>query len=71
MPRSPIFGRRIHISGSISEDTTVYPRSEVEQARDFISSLVKELIEKGATFVIPVDAEKKRPGDGLPSVSIG
>lgn len=66
MPRSPIFGRRIHISGSISEDVAVASTSEVEQTRAFISLLVKELIEKGATFVIPVDAEKKRPSDNLP-----
>jgi hypothetical protein len=28
--------------------------------------LTKELVEKGATFVIPVDAEKTRPIDNLP-----
>jgi hypothetical protein len=60
--RSPLFGRRIHISGSISPDSAV---QEVERAREFVEALVKELLHLGACFVIPVDAEPTRP-DGLP-----
>ena len=66
MFRSPLFGRRIHISGSISDDAAVASRSEVEQTREFITMLAKDLVGKGATFVIPVDAEKMRSTDGLP-----
>jgi hypothetical protein len=66
MLRSPLFGRRIHISGSISEDTSIASKGEVEQSREFVAMLAKELVGKGATFVIPVDAEKIRSIDGLP-----
>lgn len=65
MSRSSLFGRRIHISGSIIDDEGIAPRAEVERARSLVQILVKELIGRGATFVIPVDAEKNR-GDGLP-----
>jgi TIR- and PNP-associating SLOG family len=66
MARSPLFGRRIHIAGSIAEDTAVAAAGDVEQARELISALVKELIKHGANFVIPVDAEPVRKSDGLP-----
>jgi hypothetical protein len=66
MARSPLFGRRIHIAGSIVEDTAVAAASDVEQARELIAALVKELLKRGANFVIPVDAEPMRRGDGLP-----
>jgi hypothetical protein len=66
MPRSPLFGRRIHISGSISADAAIASAAEVNQAREFLAMLVKELLGKGATFVIPVDAEKTRQVDNLP-----
>ncbi len=57
-----IFGRRIHISGSIpSEGNT----AEAVKARQFIEQLVQDLLKKGATFVVPVDAEKLR-GDNMP-----
>ena len=66
MSGSPLFGRRIHISGSISGDLSVAPTAEVGQARELVEGLVGELVKRGATFVVPVDAEKLRPGDGLP-----
>lgn len=66
MSKSPLFGRRIHIAGSIIEDSTIAKSEDVIQARDFIELLVKELLSKGANFVLPVDAEKMRQVDGLP-----
>ncbi|MBU9478027.1 hypothetical protein [Burkholderia multivorans] len=65
MARSALFGRRVHITGSISGDLALASADEVRRARAIVESLVKELIRKGATFVIPVDAEKLRE-DGLP-----
>ena len=65
MPRPSLFGRRIHISGSIVDDESIAPRAEVERARSLVELLVKELLSRGATFVIPVDAEKTRE-DGMP-----
>jgi TIR- and PNP-associating SLOG family len=66
MPRSPLFGRRIHISGSVSIDSAVATESEVKRTRELLQGLVRELVAKGATFVLPVDSEKTRPGDNLP-----
>lgn len=66
MARSPLFGRRIHIAGSIVEDMAVAAAGDVEQARELIPALVKELVRRGANFVIPVDAEPVRKSDGLP-----
>lgn len=65
MSRSSLFGRRVHICGSIVEDANVATLAEVERARAFVQALVLELLSKGATFVIPTDAEKTR-GDGQP-----
>lgn len=65
MNKPPLYGRRIHIAGSIPEDLTVAKTETVEKARAFIRSLVIELLKKGATFVIPLDSEKKRE-DGFP-----
>jgi hypothetical protein len=65
MARSSLFGRRIHITGSIATDLEAASAEEVHRARELVESLVKELLRKGATFVIPVDAEKLR-SDGLP-----
>lgn len=65
MPHSALFGRRIHLTGSISDDPAIATPTEVQRARDFVRALVLELLSKGANFVIPVDAEKLRP-DGLP-----
>ena len=66
MARSPLFGRRIHISGSIAKDIAVASTAEVEAARAFMTGLVRELVRRGANFVIPVDAEPVREADGLP-----
>jgi hypothetical protein len=66
MPESPLYGRRIHISGSIHLDPAVASGKHVEAARDFVKRLIVELLRKGATFVVPVDAEKPREADGYP-----
>lgn len=66
MAKSPLFGRRIHISGSISTDTTVATIENVEATRSLIRKLVEKLVTAGATFVVPVDAEKKRDTDDCP-----
>lgn len=66
MPHSPLYGRRIHISGSVMDDGAVASTSDVQSARDFVAALVKELVRRGANFVIPVDAEPLRKADGLP-----
>ena len=63
--RSPIFGRRIHIAGSVPDNVEHATEIESLRARKFVALLVKELLKKGATFVVPVDAEKKRQ-DGTP-----
>ena len=59
-------GRRIHISGCISGDPAIASAEEVALTRDFIKHLVIDLMKRGATFVVPIDAEKYREGDGLP-----
>lgn len=64
MPRSPLFGRRIHISGSITEDPATATPESVAAARQLVSGLVRSLMKLGANFVVPVDTEPKR-GDGL------
>jgi len=66
MAKSPLFGRRIHIAGSVPDDAVVAPTSEVQQAQDLVAGLVKELVRRGVTFVVPVDAEKLRAADGQP-----
>ncbi|NMG15750.1 hypothetical protein [Aromatoleum bremense] len=66
MPKSALFGRRIHIAGSISTELSVAPAAEVAGARELVKGLVVELIKRGATFVLPVDAEKLRAADNLP-----
>lgn len=66
MARSRLFGRRIHISGSISGDLAVAPTAEVKLARSLVKELVGALVRHGATFVVPVDAEKVRSADGMP-----
>lgn len=66
MTKSPVFGRRIHIAGSIPGDLRVAPTDDVRQARVLVEGLVRELLKRGATFVIPVDAEKLRPADQMP-----
>lgn len=65
MARSPLFGRRIHIAGSIVRDLDIAQADEVARAREFIPALVRGLMRRGATFVVPVDAEDTR-SDGQP-----
>ncbi|KAB7632192.1 MULTISPECIES: hypothetical protein [Stenotrophomonas] len=60
-----LLGRRIHIAGSISKDSCTAAPQEVERARQSVELLVKELVARGAAFVVPIDAEKPRE-DGLP-----
>jgi hypothetical protein len=66
MPHSPLHGRRIHISGSVIDNGAVASTCDVQSARDFVAALVKELVRRGANFVVPVDAEPLRKADGLP-----
>jgi hypothetical protein len=58
MAKSPLFGRRIHIAGSIAVDAAHAATTEVAEARELVKALVIDLIKRGATFVLPVDAEK-------------
>ena len=62
---STLFGRRIHIAGSVCKDSSVATAVDVKETRKFLELLVAALVERGATFVVPVDEEKPRP-DGLP-----
>ena len=66
MAKSPLFGRRIHISGSVSLDPSVASTADVTQTRELLQGVVRELVARGATFVLPVDSEKKRPNDNMP-----
>jgi hypothetical protein len=66
MAQSPLFGRRVHIAGSILDDIATASSAAVDQARELVRGLVTELVKRGATFVIPVDAEKLRVCDGRP-----
>lgn len=66
MARSHLFGRRIHIAGSIHSDPVIASREDVEAARELVSQLVKALMKCGANFVVPIDTEKLREADGLP-----
>jgi hypothetical protein len=66
MVKSPLFGRRIHVSGSVSLDLAHAPTDEVVQAREVIEGVVRELVARGATFVLPIDSEKLRPDDNMP-----
>jgi hypothetical protein len=61
-----LHGRRIHIAGSIDKDATVATSADVALAREFVQKLVIDLMKRGATFVVPVDAEKLRDPDNLP-----
>lgn len=66
MAKSPLFGRRIHLSGSISKYASIASTEDVDAARELVTCLVKQLMKTGASFVIPVDAEKLRDVDGRP-----
>lgn len=66
MFRSPLFDRRIHIAGSVFDDASVATATDVIAARELVTGLVRELVKRGANFVIPIDAEPVRKSDGLP-----
>ena len=53
MARSSLFGRRVHITGSIDATASA---EEVGRARQVVVELIKDLLRKGAGFVVPVDA---------------
>jgi hypothetical protein len=40
--------------------------ADVESARAFVRGLIQDLVRRGATFVLPVDAEKLRDVNGFP-----
>ena len=65
MPRSSLWGRRIHLAGSVDANPVVASAAEADAALALIAEIVPRLIKLGATFVIPVDAEKLHP-DGRP-----
>lgn len=65
MARSPLFGRRVHISGSVIDNAAIATIDDVTAARALVTGLVKELVRRGANFVVPVDAEPVR-SDGQP-----
>ena len=66
MLKSSLSGRRIHIAGCVSEDVSLAPADRVKQARTLVNTLSQELIARGATFVVPVDRERRRALDRLP-----
>jgi hypothetical protein len=66
MSLPPLLGRRVHISGSISQDPATAPAEAVEATRRFVEGLVVALIDDGASFVVPVDRDPKRGADSLP-----
>ena len=66
MAQSRLLGLRIHIAGSISNDLAIASTEEVKRTRQLVAQLVGELALRGATFVIPVDAEKRRSCDDMP-----
>lgn len=66
MAKSPLFGRRVHITGRISEEIEFASAANAELARSFVAGLVKELIKRGANFVVPVDKEPLREADNAP-----
>lgn len=66
MAGSSLNGRRIHIAGSIPSDMSLATTDDVQIARELVQVLVRELVGRGATFVIPVDAENVREADGQP-----
>lgn len=63
---SPLRGRRIHISGSIDSNPEVATTESANRARSLVKNLVVGLMERGATFVVPVDKEPIRDVDERP-----
>ncbi|MHC2336999.1 hypothetical protein [Bradyrhizobium sp. USDA 4454] len=66
MVKSPLFGRRIHIAGSVSLELAHASTADVAQARELLQGVVRELVARGVTFVLPVDGDKLRPVDSKP-----
>ena len=66
MTKSVLFGRRVHISGRISECIDDATTENVNVTRNLVGRLVKECMEQGANFVVPVDAEPLRSCDDTP-----
>jgi len=60
MARSALFGRRVHISGSVSTDPAIASLADVAAARELVAGLVRTLMRAGVNFVVPVDVEPKR-----------
>ena len=46
MARSSLFGRRIHIVGSIPDDLAIAPTDEVDHARELVQGLVVALMKQ-------------------------
>ena len=44
MSQSPLFGRRIHITGSVNKDSNIATSAEVQRARSIVELLVKTLM---------------------------
>ena len=61
-----VFGQVVHIAGSIDASADVASLADVDSARDIVKALVVDLLAKGASFVVAIDAEKTRECDGRP-----
>ena len=53
MAKSPLFGRRIHIAGSINRGSAIAATADVDQARELVAGLVAELVKRGAKSSFP------------------
>lgn len=71
MSRSPLHGRRVHVSGSVSKDAAVASGADADAAQEFVNLLVSALVRKGANFVVPVDADPRREATAGRSASTG
>lgn len=65
MSRSTLWGRRIHIAGSIATDPAFASGANADDAQRLVELLVAALVKRGANFVVPVDKDPPRP-DGRP-----
>jgi TIR- and PNP-associating SLOG family len=66
MPYNFLSQRRVHLSGSISKDIKIATTQEVQRARELVVAFVKELLRRGAHFVVPVDSLPLREEDQQP-----
>jgi hypothetical protein len=64
MTRDFLFQRRVHISGCAAMDVNVASASNVRSTREFVVALTKELLRKGASFIVPIDRHPTREPDG-------